>query len=164
MTPGRKTSFLFAISFLFSVLNLVTVCLWTPSSCPDLSGTYLYFETSFAPEEAQAKLESPLLPGGDRFCEFNFHYHMYGSHVGSLAVELVPLDSSDVSVLWKSELDRGDRWFFKEIFVNQSKPYRLRLVATRGYGYRGDISVDNLGFGPCQTGSGKMTVKKKKLV
>ncbi|XP_065179576.1 MAM and LDL-receptor class A domain-containing protein 1-like [Sycon ciliatum] len=113
------------------------------------SGHYMYFETSFIPSQAQAILQSPVMPGDDpSFCQMTFHYHMFGSNIGELSAQVQQGDG-DWVVAWWSLRDRGDRWFKQSIDINSTLPYSVRLVATRGSGFRGDISVDDVWFSPC---------------
>lgn len=115
----------------------------------DASGWYAYFESSSLPNGARGGLDSPLLPGASAsYCQMEFFYHMYGTEIGSLSIMLLT-GSNSSQLLWQQEADRGKSWFPARVAINSSEPFRVRFVARRGTGWRSDIAVDDVRFGPC---------------
>jgi len=79
--------------------------------------------------------------------EFAFLYHMYGSNIGQLEVQ-VSTDGglSWTETIWQKTGDQGNNWFPANIDLTPytSNQLRIRVVATSGNGYRGDIAIDAL--------------------
>ena len=79
--------------------------------------------------------------------EFAFLYHMYGNNIGQLEVQ-VSTDGGNnwTESIWRETGDQGNSWFSANIDLTPftSTELRIRVVATSGNGYRGDIAIDAL--------------------
>lgn len=78
---------------------------------------------------------------------FAFQYHMYGSHIGKLEVQVsVDGGSSWTESIWVINGDQGNNWYATNIDLSpySSSQLRIRVVATSGNGHRGDIGIDAL--------------------
>lgn len=78
---------------------------------------------------------------------FKFNYHMYGSAMGSLELQV----STDGGVNWDTELwsisgDQGDSWKSATVSLSgyTGNLVKLRFVATTGSNYTSDIAIDNI--------------------
>jgi hypothetical protein len=115
------------------------------------SGTYYYyFETTVgAASDAgdTAILESPPLSfGSNRYLVFD--YHMYGSDIGSLHVDVfngVEWIESVWSVSGQQQLDETNPWLPARINLSEfDGEIKLRIRAVAIGSFRGDIAIDNL--------------------
>ncbi|MEL7117785.1 MAG: T9SS type A sorting domain-containing protein [Bacteroidota bacterium] len=82
---------------------------------------------------------------------FEFQYHMYGSTMGSLEVQV----STDGGVswseaIWKKSGDQGNQWNFASINLNgyATNATRLRVIGVTGSGGRSDMAIDDAYIGP----------------
>uniref|UniRef100_A0AAV2JJE0 MAM domain containing glycosylphosphatidylinositol anchor 2a n=1 Tax=Knipowitschia caucasica TaxID=637954 RepID=A0AAV2JJE0_KNICA len=151
---------------------------YTPNTGPsadhsgDKSGHYLYIETS-RPRILgdKARLLTPTFnspsnspvhaspvsnnPGhasntpGPAYC-FSFYYHMYGKHIGSLAVFLRQ-KASDAQV-WSLNGNQGDRWRQARVTIQPTSAFQIVLERVRGSGIEGDIAIDDISIeeGECK--------------
>lgn len=78
---------------------------------------------------------------------FKFNYHMYGSTMGSLELQI----STDGGENWDTELwsisgDQGDSWKSTTVSLSgyTGNLVKLRFVATTGSSYTSDIAIDNI--------------------
>ena len=119
-----------------------------PSSAFDGS-FYMYTETS--PTSSWNKDAIMYVPCIDVSAwtqlTFVFAYHMYGSDIGDLSIDV----SSDSGATWTQEWtlssNQGDQWF--EAFVDLSTysgSISVRVHAETGTGFRSDIAIDYLRF------------------
>ena len=113
-----------------------------PSNAHD--GThYIYIETSSGAMGDRAVLTSPLLLPNDRLLKF--WYHMYGVNINKLSVEGQQSSDNTWIELWSHS--QATHSSSSDPFVQQTVPVpasylRLRFIAVRGSGYRGDIAID----------------------
>lgn len=103
-----------------------------------------------------AILESPCFDlSGKSSASFSFYYHMYGSAMGTLALEASTNGTSWVSI-WSLSGDQGDIW--EEATVDLSSYLgdivKLRFHGTTGSSYRSDMSVDNVSLTTGSTNPG----------
>jgi hypothetical protein len=110
---------------------------------------YLYFETSggYANDLGdEALLESDVFAAQD--AKISFQYHMYGSNIGTLAIE-----ASSNGVNWETvwslsgqqQASETAAWSKQVVRLDDySGNIKLRIRATAVGGYWGDIAIDNL--------------------
>ena len=91
----------------------------------------MYIETSKPREPADyAVLQSKLfLPSSER-C-FQFYYHMYGDHIGSLQVMYSPDQLNNDVKIWEKIQNQGDQWHLARVNLNSDlahwgSTYRVR--------------------------------------
>lgn len=124
----------------------------TPNTGPDSGASnstwYVYLETSPGGASSAgntAILESPVISGFGRF--LTFYYHMYGSEVGMLSVDVY--DGTWHTDVWdisgQQHASNADE--YARISVDLTRyggPIQIRLRATAFGGPRGDIAIDNI--------------------
>jgi len=115
-----------------------------------LSGKYIYTESSYVTKGEEAILYSPCfsIDSSMNVLGLSFWYHMYGSYIDTLYVELNKGDGWQlISFLEGSQqLNQNDPW--KQLAVDIS-PYispqlKIRFRSIRGIGYLEDIGVDDV--------------------
>ncbi|XP_052711506.1 MAM and LDL-receptor class A domain-containing protein 1-like isoform X2 [Crassostrea angulata] len=112
--------------------------------------TYSYIETSSPRTEGDvAILQGPSITTSRTFC-LSFAYHMYGSSIGSLYVNLTSTNGSQT--LFSQNDNTGDSWFVTSISIPASNG-EIQFIGVRGNSYRGDIAIDDVQFldGVCST-------------
>tara|TARA_B100000768_G_scaffold8782_1_gene9099 strand:- start:1673 stop:5851 length:4179 start_codon:yes stop_codon:yes gene_type:complete len=126
----------------------------TPSNSTGPSGAfdgsfYMYTETS--PTGSWNKDAIMYVPcvdvGAWNQLAFVFAYHMYGSNMGDLSVDI----STDSGATWTQEWtvsgDQGDQWFETILDLSSySGSISVRIHAETGTGFRSDIAIDFLRF------------------
>lgn len=128
----------------------------TPSSNTGPTGAavgtfYAYIEASDPnfPSKTFA-LQSPYLQLSTESV-LTFKFHMYGSSMGSLAVEAKA--ATDVwTTLWEKAGDQGEQWQDAAVQVPIGTTY-LRFVGTTGSGYRSDMAIDEMSLAPATLGT-----------
>lgn len=122
-----------------------------PDGGADNSSGFIFFETSYSYanyEGDTAYLESSEVPvySGRKFC---FDYHMYGSDIGSLNVDVYDMTAEQWDTgIWNvsGEQQSSSSDDYENGCVDLSSydnPLKLRLRAVAAGGYRGDIAIDN---------------------
>ena len=95
---------------------------------------------------ATAILESPCFDlSGKSSATFSFKNHMYGSNVGSLAVQ-ASTDNTTWTTIWSDSGNKGNQWNTENVSLSAylNETVKLRLVGTTGNGWSSDIAVDDL--------------------
>ncbi|KAJ8274872.1 hypothetical protein COCON_G00094970 [Conger conger] len=133
---------------------------YTPNTGPssDRSGSkqgyYMYIETSRPRVEGdQARLLTPIFnvapkslhgPAGHAYC-FNFYYHMYGKHIGTLNTFLRQKgQTSSESPVWSLSGNQGDRWRQAKVGIHPTTSFQMVFEGIRGPGIEGDIAIDDV--------------------
>ncbi|MEM8906992.1 MAG: MopE-related protein, partial [Bacteroidota bacterium] len=122
-------------------------------------GQYIYIETSggACQQNKRAILQSECMAinSMEGTCHLSFYYHMYGTNVNQLQLEL----SLDGGMLWTSIWsltgDQGDEWqqAFVDLTPFDGQIALFRFVGKSGAGFRGDIALDEIVFyGPVHLG------------
>lgn len=107
--------------------------------------SYIYFETSSpAYPSKTAMLESPEIDLNSlKTAKFYFWYHMYGSTMGNLKLEV--FDGTKWNTAWTKSGDQGNKWIQDSInLASYGKTIKLRFTGTSGSGYRSDMALDDL--------------------
>lgn len=112
------------------------------------SANYVYFETSSGAAYSTgdtAILQGPAIT--DDNIQLKFQYHMYGSDIGSLAVDVLEQGNwkNDVWImLGQQHFNNNDEYTNVEINLSQHDVSQIRFRAKAAGGYRGDIALDNI--------------------
>lgn len=119
-----------------------------PSSGATGSLYYMYLETSSGSAYTNgdsAILIGPTISAGD--IDISFDYHMYGSNIGALAVDILS-GGSWVNDVWRISGQRHSSYSssFTSVNIDLSSysVSQIRFRATAAGGYRGDIAIDNV--------------------
>ena len=132
----------------------------TPSSTtgPDVdhtlgtsSGIYAYSEATGASQGDIAELISPCLdvPAGASDASVRFWYHMYGSNMGTLHIDLHNgtnwINDFTAAIVGEQHSSGSDAWSEKtfSIAAYAGQSIQIRFRAERGNGYRSDMAVDD---------------------
>nr|VFK21728.1 MAG: Dermatopontin [Candidatus Kentron sp. LFY] len=105
---------------------------------------YLYLEASYGNAPGRiAYVESPNFE--EAISQVTFHYHMYGGHMGTLAVEA--FDGSTWKQVWaisgQQHPSHSSPWTRKQIALS-GIVHKVRFKGTTGSGYRGDMAIDQV--------------------
>lgn len=111
------------------------------------SGYYLYFEASSPAQPGQTScFFSQEFPGGS--CHLlTFWYHMLGSGIGKLSVQIKT--SGGTESVWEKSGEQGDKWIQGSVEIKSDLPYKVYFEGQRGGDYRGDIAIDDIAFKDC---------------
>nr|VFJ58546.1 MAG: Collagen triple helix repeat-containing protein [Candidatus Kentron sp. FW] len=110
---------------------------------------YLYLEASRNTPAKTAYLQSANFPG--KLQTISFHYHMYGAHMGTLALE--GFDGNRWDTLWsiagQQHMDHYASWTHKQLDLSGQTLEKLRFKGTTGNyqassQYRGDMAIDHI--------------------
>ncbi len=123
-----------------------------PSSGYGGSGNYLYVEAS----SCYSKTGSITMPDLDLSVVSNpqliFHYHMYGTTMGSLSVEVSTNNGSSwSSSIWSKSGDQGNSWIEATVSLAAYTSFadlRIRFTATTSTNWDGDIAIDEVHVEP----------------
>ncbi|TCI93230.1 trypsin-like peptidase domain-containing protein [Tenacibaculum sp. M341] len=96
---------------------------------------------------ATAVLQSPCFDlSGLSSATFTFSNHMYGTSVGSLALQ-ASTDGATWTTLWSDSGNKGNQWNDESVnlssYLGQDE-VRLRFVGTTGSSWSSDIAIDNI--------------------
>ncbi|XP_078340611.1 MAM and fibronectin type III domain-containing protein 1-like [Crassostrea virginica] len=125
----------------------------TPSSSTGSSAAndglmYAYIEASGKQPGNIASLESTVnIPAGS-VC-LRFAYHMYGKNMGSLKVVYGNVTH------FHEACDKGDQWRTASITLTNTDftmDQKIRFIASRRNGFKGDIAVNNIEVAEGQCG------------
>ncbi|MBN2313206.1 MAG: S8 family serine peptidase [Sedimentisphaerales bacterium] len=117
---------------------------------------YLYIEASSHADET-ALLESPyiklsLLSPGSKIMEETFYleywYHMRGSEMGTLSVEITEDQGHSWDVLESHSAHQGNDWERSVIYLDAyyNQRIKLRFRGVTGSGYTSDMAIDSVGI------------------
>jgi len=127
-----------------------------PSTGAGASSYYVYLETSsgsaFSAGDTAALL-SPLINSSD--ISLSFAFHMYGSDIGTLALDVLTPSgwTNDVwSVSGQQHSSNSAAYTNANVNLNSYQVSQLRFRATAAGSYRGDIAIDNVVIDSTPTG------------
>lgn len=115
------------------------------------SGMYLYTEASDVCNHRPASLLSPCFDLSSLIGPtLSFWYHMYGSAMGELRVEVSDDNCATWTIVWsrsgQDQLGQADPW--KEVTVDLStyvdEMIRIRIVGVTGDGFQSDMAIDDI--------------------
>lgn len=110
---------------------------------------YLYTEASLNYDE-QAILLGPCFNlDGVTNTNFSFRYHMYGTYIGELRLEVTTDCSSSNSSwtsLWSATGEQGNQWLSASVSLTayEDQCIQLRFVGNIGSSFKGDMAIDEL--------------------
>ncbi len=141
-------------SFDWTVEDFATLSSNTgPSSDVEGEGKYIYIETSgsFCRDGRDAHLVSNCIEidtTGASDCHFSFNYHMFGSTIGNLLLQVSENGGSTWTTIWEAAGNKGNQWMKQYINLSQwhGQPVQFRFVGKGGSSATGDIGLDNLVF------------------
>ncbi|WP_111979561.1 putative Ig domain-containing protein [Algibacillus agarilyticus] len=119
-----------------------------PSGGGNTSNNYIYLETSSGHAYSKgdtAFLVSPLLSNEN--IKLKFQYHMYGSDIGSLAVDVLSFGEwiNDVWYLsGQQQNGHSESYIDTEVDLSSYTVSQLRFRAIADGNYRGDVALDNI--------------------
>jgi len=105
---------------------------------------------------ATAILESPCIDlGGQGSASFSFGYHMYGTNMGTLVLEVSTNGGSSWSSIWSESGNQGNSWLSTSVSLNAyaGSTINLRFRGTTGNSWRSDMAIDNLSITAVGTSS-----------
>ena len=116
-----------------------------PSSGFGNSGKYLYLEASGSCNFEEAILYSPCIDLSAAYApELEFAYHMYGSDMGTLIVDI--FDGKSWSTLLNHSGDKGNSWQVETVDLSAyvGDTILIRFTGITGDGYQSDLAIDNI--------------------
>jgi subtilisin-like proprotein convertase family protein len=128
----------------------------TPGTGPNddvsIGGRYIYLESdpSICDVSEQAVLQTRCMDfvGSGTGCDLSFHYHMSGTDIGTLFLEISTDNGVSWQILWSASGDQGSEW--KKVVLSLSSFYQrtgaMRFRAASGQGVLGDIALDEIQF------------------
>ncbi|MEM9849300.1 MAG: proprotein convertase P-domain-containing protein, partial [Bacteroidota bacterium] len=124
-----------------------------PSHDVEANGNYIYIETSGSScrDGNQAILRSNCIQIDDKgvdSCHFSFNYHMLGSSVNRLRLQISTDGGGNWATIWEEAGNKGDQWLKQYISLAEwnGQIVRFRFIGEGGSGAAGDIALDNLVF------------------
>uniref|UniRef100_K1Q6C7 MAM and LDL-receptor class A domain-containing protein 2 n=1 Tax=Magallana gigas TaxID=29159 RepID=K1Q6C7_MAGGI len=136
---------------------------YTPSSNTGPSSAsqgyyYMYIETTSKSYGQNAVLMSSELNTTNGGC-LRFDYHMYGSTINTLNVNVSTVASGTQRLWWRYG-SKGNNWLHGAVSLPQLASMRILIEATAGSSYTGDIAIDNTytstaGTGPSLAHAGR---------
>jgi len=129
---------------------------WSRASSTPSSGTgpskansgthFMYIETSAprSPNDKAIFRSTPVQLSNGGFLAFN--YHMYGSAIGELKVEVAQAGSSSFTTVWSKNGAQGNQWIYEKVSLSQfdGQNVQLQFIGVRGNNWPGDIALDDV--------------------
>jgi len=111
-------------------------------------GTYYFYTESSDPNNPSktANLEADLPFSLLDNPEVAFAYHMYGSAMGTLALEVSTNSGSSWNTEWSLSGDQGNQWFQTNVNLSAyaGAPVRLRFRGVTGSTFSSDMAIDSI--------------------
>ncbi len=113
-----------------------------PSSAYD--GSYYVYTEASGYNNTTANLEGPTFSFSTG--QIDFYYHMYGSSMGSLYLEIASSPYNTWTTIWSLSGDQGDSWQSASVNLNAygGNDMRLRFRGVTGSSYQSDMAVDKI--------------------
>jgi len=115
-------------------------------------GNYLYLETSGTlcrnGNEAVLQSQCMEIKAASGSCHLSFYYHMYGTNVNELALEISIDGGVNWQPLWSLQGEQGNQWWrqYIDLSAYHNQVALFRFVGKGGSGIRGDIGLDEIEF------------------
>lgn len=112
------------------------------------NGNYLYLESSSCFGK-YSLLESPCINVKNANQEMTFWYHMLGSEMGSLQVDIIYDGKIDLDVTSPIQGNQGNIWRQRRISLSKyaGQDIVVQFRAQTGSWHRSDIAIDDIAFG-----------------
>jgi len=110
------------------------------------SGCYLYTESGWACSNADAVLLSPRFElDAMPFAMLSFWYHMYGSDMGSLTLQIFTPQQPAWQTIWQQSGNQVNQWLHAVIPLEQyGSTINLRFIGHTGNGRNSDMALDDI--------------------
>lgn len=111
------------------------------------SGRYIYLEASGECTYKEAQLISPCFNlANSNHPVLDFWYHMYGSNMGKLHVDILDGSEWNLDVMSPLVINAGNIWKNKTVDLSNyiGKIINVRFRGITGAGYRSDIALDDI--------------------
>ncbi len=109
---------------------------------------YIYTEASGSNSNNTAIITSPCFDLTTiNVPELAFDYHMYGSSMGDLTLQISTDDNNTWTTLWTKSGDQGDQWLMENIDLSAysaESGVRLRFIGLTGGSFRSDMALDHI--------------------
>ena len=119
-----------------------------PNTGANGSGYYMYLETSSGSayySGDSAILQSPAI--NDAGISLAFQYHLYGTNIGTLAVDVL-VNGIWINNIWsvsgQQQSSNGAAWSSVEVDLSNYSVSQIRFRATAAGGFLGDMAIDNV--------------------
>ena len=116
-----------------------------PSAGSDGTASYLYAEASYPNYPFKnAYLMSPCFDlSGASDPHASFDYHMHGTYVGSIYLQ-VSTDGTSWDYLWWETGAQGDAWNTADVdlIAYAGQTVQLRIIGMTAHGWQGDLAID----------------------
>ena len=93
---------------------------------PTASGYYIYTEANYQSTGDRARIDSQITAAAGTVACFQFWYHMYGAHMGSLTVYAGDGKGGLGPVRWSKKGDSGDLWQKAWFNINSESNFQVR--------------------------------------
>ncbi|XP_032641901.1 enteropeptidase [Chelonoidis abingdonii] len=116
----------------------------------NMSGFYISTPIGLSARQQRVRLFSlPLVPASDQFC-LSFWYHMYGTNVYRLSINIVNSNNMEKTVFQK-EGNYGNNWNYGQVTLNETSEFKVIFDAFQKPGLS-DIALDDIGLisGQCK--------------
>ena len=123
-----------------------------PSDDISKGGQYIYTEASGSlcrnGNEAMLQSECLLIDAPAGSCHLSFYYHMYGTDINELRLEVSTDAGINWTQLWSEVGNQGDTWWrnYIDLSAYNNKIATFRFVSIGGSGIRGDMALDEIAF------------------
>ena len=117
-----------------------------PSGGFNATAQYLFTEASACFSQEAMLISAPIeMSAFSGELTLNFGYHMFGTDIGGLALD-VEIDGNWVYDVWQRSGAQGNVWFSGShtVFAPVGSTVRLRFRAITGTGFASDIAIDEL--------------------
>ena len=109
-------------------------------------GNYLYVEASYGCEEQKASLLTPCIDISNGGARLAYSYHMYGSEMGTLHVDVLVDGEWHKNVVSPVSGGQGNAWIRDSVDLTgfQGERLTVRFRGITGDGFHSDLSLDNI--------------------
>uniref|UniRef100_A0A8C3XP74 Enteropeptidase n=2 Tax=Chelydra serpentina TaxID=8475 RepID=A0A8C3XP74_CHESE len=108
----------------------------------NLSGFYISTPIGLAMRQQRVRLFSlTLVPASDQFC-LSFWYHMYGTNVYHLTINIMNSSNMEKTVFQK-EGNYGNNWNYGQVTLNETSDFKIIFDAFKNPGLS-DIALDDI--------------------
>jgi len=131
---------------------------------------YMYVESSGSGvgfPNMQAILDSPCFDLTTApAASFSFDYHMYGSSMGTLMLEISDDNGASWNSLWSQSGNQGNSWMSQNIDISSyiGGSIQLRFNGITGSSFRSDFAIDNVGLSLVSGPSAPLSLVKETYI